>query len=372
MSRVRRRVGDGVSYRHSNRRGRKSAEEWLSAPGMALDSLRATMLSHLESLATRNYSPATVDTRARDFRLFVAWCEERALTRPHDVTRPLLERYQRHLFYVRKPDGHALSMQRQSVLLVHLRLYFRWLCRQGLLPANPAADLLLPRLGTRLPFDALSEQDVERLLAAPDVATLVGLRDRAILELMWATGLRRSEVVHLDLSDVREERGTLFVRQGKGKKDRVVPLAPRVFEWLERYLRDVRHRYVGTVDEGALFLAESGLRLEPDALTHRVRQLLAASGFKGRGSCHLLRHACATALLEGGADVRFVQELLGHVSLETTQLYTHVTITKLKAVYAACHPAARTTAAPTPAADTATVSASDVLQELALEAGDDE
>jgi integrase/recombinase XerD len=340
---------------------------------MALDSLRATMLSHLESLATRNYSPSTVSTRARDFRLFVVWCEERALTRPHDVTRPLLERYQRHLFYVRKPNGHALSMQRQSVLLVHLRLYFRWLCRQGLLPANPAADLLLPRLGTRLPFDALSAQDVERLLATPDVATLVGLRDRAILELMWATGLRRSEVAHLDLSDVREERGTLFVRQGKGKKDRVVPLAPRVFEWLERYLCDVRPRYIGTVDEGALFLAESGLRLAPDALTHRVRQLLASSGFKGRGSCHLLRHACATALLEGGADVRFVQELLGHTSLETTQLYTHVTITKLKAVYAACHPAARTTtAAPTPAADTTTVSASDVLQELALEASDDE
>jgi integrase/recombinase XerD len=220
----------------------------------------------------------------------------------------------------------------------------------------------------RLPRDTLTMSQVEQLLAVPNVETLVGLRDRALLELLWATGLRRAEAAKLSVYDVGFEKGTVFVREGKGKKDRVVPLPQRTAEWLERYLRDVRPRLASLEDEGAFFLSEAGGRLSPGTVTQLVRALLRKSGFQGRGSSHLLRHACATQMLEGGADVRFVQELLGHASLETTQVYTRVTISKLKEVYEACHPAARASAAAT----VDDVSAEQVLAELEAETEDDE
>ena len=343
------------------RAARKGPREWLSAPDMATDSLRATMLAYLESLTVRHFSASTVSTRARDFRLFTAWCEERALLRPVEVTKVVLERYQRHLFYFRKPNGHPLSVQRQSVLLTHLRGYFRWLCRENLLPANPASELQLPRQPMRLPRYTLSVAEVEKALAVPDVGTLIGLRDRAVLELLWATGLRRAEVSNLKLYDVAFEKGTLFVREGKGKKDRVVPLSLRAATWLRRFLDDVRPRFCFGRDEGFFFLSESGEALSPAALTQQTHEYLQRAGFKG--SCHLFRHACATAMLEGGADIRFVQELLGHANLTTTQVYTRVSISKLKAVYEACHPSARADVPTSPP-----TAAPDVLQQLALEA----
>ena len=345
------------------RAARKGPREWLSAPDMATDSLRATMLAYLESLTVRHFSASTVSTRARDFRLFTAWCEERALLRPVEVTKVVLERYQRHLFYFRKPNGHPLSVQRQSVLLTHLRGYFRWLCRENLLPANPASELQLPRQPMRLPRYTLSVAEVEKALAVPDVGTLIGLRDRAVLELLWATGLRRAEVSNLKLYDVAFEKGTLFVREGKGKKDRVVPLSLRAATWLRRFLDDVRPRFCFGRDEGFFFLSESGEALSPAALTQQTHEYLQRAGFKG--SCHLFRHACATAMLEGGADIRFVQELLGHANLTTTQVYTRVSISKLKAVYDACHPSARVASSPPASVPEA------VLQQLALEADED-
>ena len=323
------------------RRGRKGVREWLAVPGMGPESLRATMLAYLEALTVRHYSPSTVLSLARDFRLFAAWCEERALLRPDDVTKPILERYQRHLFYARKADGQSLSVQRQAVQLTQLRGYFRWLCRENLLPANPASELQLPRTGVRLPRHTLSVAEVEAVLAVPDVSTLVGLRDRAMLEVLWATGLRRAELARLNLYDVSAEKGTVFVREGKGKRDRVVPFSARAAGWVGRYLVDVRPRFAMSPDGGELFLAETGVGMTPDSLTNLVHEYLEAAGFGDRGSCHLFRHTCATAMLEGGADIRFVQELLGHASLETTQVYTRVTISKLKAVYEACHPSAR-------------------------------
>ena len=352
----------------------KTVRDVLWQPGLPPDSLRATMLAHLESLQVRHYSGATVMGKAQDFRLFVSWCEERALTKPAEVTKRLLERYQRHLFYLRKANGQPVSVKRQLMQLVNVRQYFGWLCRENLLSANPAADLLLPRLPVRLPRDTLTVTQVEACLAAPDTTTLLGLRDRALLEVLWATGLRRAEVARLSLYEVSFEKGTVFVKEGKGKRDRVVPLPARAQAWCRRYLDEVRPRLSTARDGGAFFLAESGEALALDSVSAVVREHLVKAGFKGRGSCHLFRHACATQLLEGGADVRFVQELLGHASLETTQVYTRVTISKLKEVYEACHPAARASVASGATVDDTAgdgATAADVLAELERE-GDEE
>ena len=323
-------------------RRQKSAQSLLRPQvAHAPDSLRATMAAWLESLAIRNFSEATVRTRADAALRFACWCEERALTRPAEVSRALLERYQRQLFLHRKPSGRPLSAASQANHLTALRQYFKYLVRQSLLPANPASELQLPKLPVRLPYDTLTEAEVERVLAQPDVSTLEGLRDRAILEVLWACAVRRAEVCGLGLYDVQGERGVVQVREGKGKKGRIVPISERALSWVARYLAEVRPRHAVAPDEGVLFLSSTGAALHPVMLSGLVHRYVRASGVRAHGACHLFRHAAATAMLERGADIRFVQELLGHARLDTTVVYTRVTITKLKAVYAATHPAAQ-------------------------------
>jgi len=354
---------------------RKKSAESLLVPqrGWAEGSLRVTMASYLEALAVLQQAVSTAKAQASMLLRFSRWCEDRGLSGPGEVTVDLLERYQRHLFYVRKETGEPLSAPSQHHHLTALKGYFRWCVRQRLVTANPAADLQLPKLGRRLPRYCLTVAEVEKVLGQPRVGTTYGLRDRAMLELLWAGALRRSEVLHLTMHDVRFAEGTVFVSQGKGKKDRVVPISPRCLGWVRRYLDEARPRLWVAPETGRLFLSDTGHEVSPDVFTQRVRKYLDEAGVTAKGSCHLFRHASATALLEGGADVRFVQEYLGHAKLDTTQVYTHVTLTKLKAVYEACHPGARVATAPVPpVVDLAEVTAEDVLAELEGETEDEE
>ena len=268
---------------------------------------------------------------------------------------------------MRKPNGQPLAASTQYGALVVVRQLFRWLSRQAVLLANPASELQLPKLPQRLPQAVLSPEEVESVLAVPEVSTPAGLRDRAMLELLYSTGVRRMELVGLRLFDV-DARGTVWVRQGKGRKDRVVPVGERALAWVRRYVDDARPKLAVAHDDGFLFLGDAGEVLHVDYLTQLVRRYLLAAGIEKPGACHLFRHSMATAMLEGGADVRFVQEMLGHASLETTQLYTRVTIDKLKAVHAATHPAARALRSGAPL--DAVASAESVLDALAEE--DDE
>jgi len=273
--------------------------------------------------------------------LFVDFCEARGLERAEDITRPILERYQRHLFHHRKKDGRPLSYKTQLARLVVLRGLFRWLVRQHVVLSNPAADLELPRKEHRLPRAVLTEEEAERVLAEPDVRSGLGVRDRAMLEVFYATGIRRAELVRLNVFDVDLERHTLMVRQGKGKKDRMLPLGERAARWVERYMMEVRPELVTAESGEVLFLGRLGHPFVDDHVSKLVKDYVDASPIAKKGSCHLFRHTMATLMLEGGADVRFVQEMLGHVSLETTQLYTRVSIRKLQEVHAATHPGAR-------------------------------
>ncbi|MCC7381173.1 MAG: tyrosine-type recombinase/integrase [Deltaproteobacteria bacterium] len=200
---------------------------------------------------------------------------------------------------------------------------------------------LAPRLRplTDIAF-TLTATGAERVLGEPDIKTPIGLRDRAILETLYSTGIRRSELVHLALYDLDVERGTLMVRHGKGGKDRMVPIGDRAVAWIERYLAE-RSSMVVPPDPGNVFLTLEGKPISEAGLSEKVRAYVEASGIGKKGSCHLMRHTCATLMVEGGADIRFVQELLGHVRLDTTQIYTHVSIRKLKQVHSATHPGAK-------------------------------
>jgi integrase/recombinase XerD len=241
-----------------------------------------------------------------------------------------------------RPDGRPqLSFRTQHVRLTSVRGFFKWLTRQNALPSNPASELDLPRLPHRLPRDVLTAEEVERVLSQPDVRAPVGVRDRAILELLYSTGVRRSELVSLRLTDVDPERGTVMIREGKGRRDRMVPVGERALAWIERYTRDIRPELVVLPDCGALFLTTLGESLTPDYLTQQVRRFVLGAELGKSGSCHLFRHTMATLMLEGGADVRYIQEMLGHVHLDSTEVYTRVSIRKLRAIHEATHPGAK-------------------------------
>lgn len=346
--------------------------------------MRVWLARYLEWMRVRNYSPRTATNTEGSVGLFLRWCDERNVTRPEEVTKPMLERYQRFLFHYRKDDGRPLSFRTQGVRLVPVRSFFRWLARQNVILSNLASDLELPRREKRLPKHVLTTAEVERVLALPDVHDPLGLRDRAILEVLYATGVRRGELVALQLDDVDSERMTVMVRQGKGKKDRVVPLGERATAWIAKYLDEARPTLATGESEGSLFLTTVGQRLSLAWITERVRRYIAASKVGKTGSCHLFRHTMATLMLEGGADVRFVQEMLGHSKLETTQIYTQVSIHKLREIHAATHPGARLgrpRGAPATAKGTESSAAADeeralataeLLSSLAAEAAEEE
>ncbi len=305
------------------------------------EGLHAWLLRYLEALRVKNYSERTVENRESYLGFFIEWCEARSITRPQEVTKPVIDRYQRHLFHMRKENGKPLTFSAQVCRLVPIRGFFKWLARQNVLLWNPASEIELPRQEKRLPKHVLSADEAERVMLQPNVADLFGLRDRAILETLYSTGIRRMEVIHLSVFDVDVERGTLMVRQGKGKKDRMIPIGERAVLWIERYLNEARPELVMPPDAGVLFLTQEGDALSTNRLTQLVRDYVNAAETGKTGACHLFRHTCATLMLEGGADIRYIQELLGHVELSTTQIYTRVSIRKLKAVHALTHPSAK-------------------------------
>ncbi len=315
----------------------------------APDALALWRDGYLDSLAARNYSPGTLQGRHDALKVFLAWAAERDLTRASQITRPILESYQRWLWRCTKANGQRLGWSTQRNRLGILKDFFRWLTRQDVLLHNPASELELPRIEKRLPQDVLTLAEVERLLAVPDVGDPLGVRDRAMLELFYSTGLRRAELCRLELPDLNPERRTLRVRLGKGKKDRVVPVGARALAWLERYLKEVRPRLCLDTRTPALFLTGYGDAFNPDVVSRMVSGWLKRAGLKRKGCCHVLRHSCATHMLENGADIRFIQQLLGHEKLDTTAIYTEVSIKQLQEVHARCHPTATGGAGDSPA-----------------------
>ncbi len=301
--------------------------------------MAAATNDYLSAIAAEGFSPYTVAYRTRSLGVLVVWLAERGISSPGEVTKPVLERYQRSLFHHRKTNGDPLSFRTQAAYLVPVKALFKWLARTNRILYNPASELVMPRIERRLPRTVLSISEAEVVLAQADLSEPIGVRDRAIMEVAYSTGLRRSELRALQLVDVDHDRGWVAVRQGKGAKDRAVPIGDRALAWVDRYLIDVRPRLVVPPDDGVLFLTLDGNDLTPDYLSDKIGRYIRAGTGKP-GSCHTFRHTMATLMLEGGADIRHIQEILGHAQLSTTEIYTHVNPAALKHVHTTCHPAA--------------------------------
>jgi integrase/recombinase XerD len=248
----------------------------------------------------------------------VRWAETRGIRRPDELSLASLEAYQLALAQVRRSDGRPLAVGTQALALTALKRFGKWLARARHVRENPAEDLILPRRPRRLPRVILTAEETERVLAGPDISRFLGLRDRAILETLYSTGIRRLELIQLHLTDVEFSRGVVLVREGKGRKDRVVPIGARALRWVGRYLEHARPRLANAQDPGFLFLTRRGRRFRENRLSEMVRRHVRAARLAKDGSCHIFRHTMATLLLENGADIRVVQEILGHAHLAST------------------------------------------------------
>ncbi len=198
-----------------------------------------------------------------------------------------------------------------------------------------------PKRPNRALPKTLSRKEISKLLSQPNAIDPLGLRDRAILELLYATGMRRMELVNLDIEDLDLYSASVLIRQGKGGKDRVLPLGHLTIRWLRAYLKRSRPKLVVNSDEKAAFITGYGTRYNPNSLGNWMRKTMQEVGIVKQGACHLLRHSCATHMLENGADLRCIQQLLGHSRLDTTQIYTEISITHLRTIYNATHPSVK-------------------------------
>jgi integrase/recombinase XerD len=302
--------------------------------------MSALLTEFIEWMHVSNAAEYTVYHRRACIARFIRWAYEHGIADPIEVTRPVLVNYQRYLYYYRQKNGEPLTFRTQYSRMVPVRAWFRWLVRNNHILHNPASDLDMPKIEQRLPRAVLSESETETVMLEPDIRDPLGLRDRAILETFYSTGIRRTELVNLKLYNLDRERGTVSIWQGKGKKDRIIPIGERAVAWIDKYLRESRPQLASDPDDGTVFLSVEGGPFHPDRLSALVREYVESASLGKRGACHMFRHTMATLMLEGGADIRYIQQMLGHSNLESTQVYTQVSIRNLKQIHSATHPGA--------------------------------
>ena len=329
--------------------------------------MRLLLLRFVEAMTAWAFSKRTIPSYAQHVAVFLDWLEkETDVGDLGEVTPEVLSSYQTALLGMERkrpgkrkatepksatapavaPEapaavGGRLSTSTQHARLSALRSFFGFLAREGKLLVDPAASLVLPKKRRSLPRSLLTPKEALRLVESIETKTPMGHRDRAVVEVLYATGIRNAELRGLSLADFDAEAGTLFVRAGKGGKDRMLPLGPVVTAIVSDYVQIARPKLARRCGVTSLFVSNHGWPLWPASVVRIVDLAARRAGLQKTVRPHRLRHACATHMLQGGADVRHIQRLLGHSSLSTTEVYTRVEIGDLKAVHKRFHPRER-------------------------------
>ena len=297
-------------------------------------------LSRFEDYA-RSYrrSESTIQGYLVELRRFLAFLEQRGLKQPHELTAADVEAYQVSLEHWRKPNGEMLTVQSKNYRMSSVRTFVKYLRRAGVLMTDPTADLVRPRPPQRLLPELPTEDEVVRLLEEPDVTTPLGLRDRAILEVFYSCAIRNGELRALEVGDVDLARMQLRVQRGKGGKPRNVPLGEPAAAWVEEYLENGRTQLLRDKAHGVLFVTyRGGPFTKSGHLGDIITAYAEAAGLKKHVTPHTLRHCCATHMLARKAGLRHLQELLGHATPSSTQIYTRVELSDLKEAHRLYHP----------------------------------
>lgn len=285
--------------------------------------------SYIEYLAVERSSPDnTITAYENDLNDFISWLDEKGISVKKVVGNDLA----RYTSHCTRKKLKATSISRR---LSTIRQFYRFLLEEGLVASDPTRDLAIPKRGKYLP-EILSTDEVDRLLNSPDVSTPMGIRDKAMLELLYATGLRVTELVELKMPNLNMNVGYLICR-GKGDKERLVPMGEAARRWVQDYIDVVRPALVKTASD-VLFCSNRGSAMTRQNFWYMIRKYACSAGIFKSISPHILRHSFATHLLTGGADLRSVQMMLGHADISTTQIYTHVTSKRLKEIHEQYHP----------------------------------
>lgn len=304
-----------------------------------LSALDECLSFYIEDCLARGQSNATINSKNNLLLMFIRWAATKKITTVWEVDLFVMEEYRRYLSAYRKPkDSESLSITTQAQRLIALRVFLERMFYYDVITDNFFAKFELPRTGRCLPKFIPDEEEIELIINQTKTKGNIGIRDKAILETYYAGGLRRTELANLDIRHVDTKNLTVTVRKGKGGYDRVVPIVERTVDAIDDYLNKVRPLLATFSSGDALFLGETGKRILSSKLTELVGEYVRRSGVAESGACHLFRHATGTHMLRNGADIRYVQEMLGHEDLNTTQRYTHVVINDLKKVHQQTHP----------------------------------
>jgi integrase/recombinase XerD len=311
------------------------------------ESLETHRRTFLESLRVRSFSPATLDSRGQSLSSFFGFLVKSGIDDVREVTAETIREYQLWLA-TPKPRGGGLSSQPWKMNTVHVKLmalrkFFEHLEKTDVVLVNPCLKMILPKLEERLPRTVLTLAEARAILDVPDTQTRKGIRDKAILELFYSTGIRLEEMSNLTIHDADTRNGFLRVNKGKFAKDRVVPMGRKASDYVAEYLTKVRSEWSKEKkDERALWLCsiEPYRPLKKQAIAVYVRDYARACGIARRVTPHIWRHSCATHLVAGGSNIAYVQRLLGHRSLATTQIYTRVAIPEVQQTFKK-HPRSR-------------------------------
>lgn len=289
-------------------------------------------------LLAQGASDHTVRGAKSALKQLAQFLETRNITDVAQLNRDALMRYREEIAWRLTPKGQPLQVHSQLNLLGHIACFCCFLVAEGWLLADPSANIPRPKKPRRLPRNVMDTNDVERILDLPNIKSLRGFRDRTILEVLYSTALRREEIANLELGDIDTDGGYVFVREGKGGKDRVVPLGKSACDIVKSYLIGAHPHWPNAAKTKRLFLNRWGRGMSPNAVWAVVRKYAKAAQLDKPVATHSFRHACATHMLRNGAPIRQLQEMLGHDSLESTQIYTHVTINDLRAMHRKFHP----------------------------------
>jgi integrase/recombinase XerD len=299
--------------------------------------IRQTTIDYCNHLKALGRSGHTLKGARYDLGRFVRFLAAEHILHIEELSAEVLADYQQELCFCLTAKGKPLSTRTQAQRLCVIKGFTRFLKDRDYLLYDPGQGLQLPKKPRRLPKVILTSKEVKQLLTAPDMRTTRGYRNRIILELLYDTAIRRAEVAAIRLADLDLAAGYILIH-GKGDKDRVVPVSARVCELVQNYILMVRPSFVAGDDPGHLILNRWGRQMDANGIWAVVKRCAALAGIKKNVTTHTFRHTCATHMLKNGAPVRHLQEMLGHESLESTQIYTHVTINDLKQIHAKYHP----------------------------------
>lgn len=291
-----------------------------------------------EHMTILNYAAGTIKGHVFYLKQFFKYLREMNISEISGITKDVVRDYQTYLFEEINPKGQPNCVLTQNNKLKDVKCFLKFLAEYGYIVSDPSKDIPYAKKPKRLPRSILTPPEAKKVLHAPDTKTVLGYRDRTILEMLYSTAIRKEELLNVLLVDVDYNDGFIRINSGKGNKDRVVPLGKIACRYIENYIKAVRPSLIKNPYNNHLLLSLKGNKLSKSQLGEIVKRYAKKAKLKKTISPHTFRHTCATHMLRNKANIRHIQEMLGHASLDSTQVYSHVSITDLKEVHSKCHP----------------------------------